>query len=126
MGSILLLIATSFVATADFCEQDALNYDNTTILDCSGVENGTDTGCCIFADLNLIIDDEHKVPLNGEQSGVSNITNVEMTDTNYGTNDNEYAIFHGGNVDFELNITSDLSTLEQYDKYQLNYYNHQY
>ena len=28
MGSILLLIATSFVATADFCEQDALNYDN--------------------------------------------------------------------------------------------------
>ena len=44
---------------------DALNYDNTTILDCSGVENGTDTGCCIFADLNLIIDDEHKVPLNG-------------------------------------------------------------
>ena len=35
-----------------------------------------------------------------------------MTDTNYGTNDNEYAIFHGGNVDFELNITSDLSTLE--------------
>lgn len=28
MGSILLLIAASFVATADFCEQDALNYDN--------------------------------------------------------------------------------------------------
>lgn len=28
MGSILLLIATSMVATADFCEQDALNYDN--------------------------------------------------------------------------------------------------
>ena len=28
MSSALLLVAMSFLATPDFCEQDALNYDN--------------------------------------------------------------------------------------------------